>query len=366
MSQSFPSAANPLCATFVMEQHIGHYTYYQNLRREIENTPTIKPRWVEVTYKVPGSFFERLPLPRSLRGSLTGRDQVRRGLKDGCQVAFFNTQVPASLAIDTVRRQPYILSTDITPIQYDEMGEQYGHHVESVKLIRRLKHRLNVELFQHAERVLPWSNWAAQSLIKDYGVAAERIEVIAPGVDLDYWQPGRLEHPEGPCRVLFVGGDLYRKGGQTLLDAFHQLPPGCAELILVTRTPFPGEPGVTVYNHLRPNTPELLALYQSSDVFVLPSCAEAFGIAAVEASAAGLPVLASQVGGLQDIVLNGETGYLVQPGDANELAEYLSRLCANPALRRQMGQASRERAQKCFDARKNAARIIEIIFETVA
>lgn len=366
MSQSLPSAANPLQAAFVMEQHIGHYTYYQNLRRAIENTPTIKPRWVEVTYKVPGSFIERLPLPRKLRGSLTGRAQVRQGLYGGCQVAFFNTQVPASLAFDSIRRQPYIISTDITPIQYDEMGEQYGHQVEPVGLVRGLKHRLNADLFQHAARVLPWSSWVAQSLIKDYGVATERIEVIAPGVDLDYWQPGKLAHPEGPCRVLFVGGDLFRKGGQTLLDAFHQLPPGCAELILVTRTPFPSEPGVTVYNHLGPNTPELLALYQSSDVFVLPSCAEAFGIAAVEASAAGLPVLASRVGGLQDIVLNDETGYLVQPGDARALAEYLSRLCVNPALRQRMGQASRERAQNCFDARKNAARIIEILFETVS
>ena len=73
-----------LRVTFVMEQHLGHQTYYQNLRRFIENEPRIKPTWIPVTYEEPGGVIEKIPLlPRHARGLL-------RGVQD--------TRVPALLA----------------------------------------------------------------------------------------------------------------------------------------------------------------------------------------------------------------------------------------------------------------------------
>lgn len=353
-------------ATFVMEQHIGHRAYYENLRRFVDQSPRLAARWIEVTYNRPGSAWQRLPLlPDHVRGTLVGRSQVRDGLRrQPADVTLFNTQVPAALGGRLVKQRPYVLCTDITPRQYDQMAAHYNHRPDRDGLLSRYKHRANVQLLRGAARLLPWSSWTAASLVADYGVVPERIEVVAPGVDTAVWQPRALEETERPLRILFVGGDLYRKGGEMLLEAFHTLPAGQAELELVTRTALTPPPGVTLHHDMQPNSAALIALYQSCDLFVLPTHAEAFGIAAVEATAVGLPVIATRVGGLTDVVADGETGFLIAPGDTAALSQRLRLLLEDEALRRRMSRAARARAVSCFDARRNAQRVVDILLET--
>lgn len=354
-------------ATFFMEQHLGHRVHYQNLRAAIDQSDQIHPTWVPITYFGLNYFVERFPfLPRNIRGSLVGRQQVKQGLKmEPCDVLYFNTQTPAALVNPRVQGKPYLIATDITPIQYNRLANQYGHPVDSNGILKRYKHRVTTEVFQGAARVLPWNSWAAESLIKDYGVEPGRVEVMPVGVDLERWRPNN-HVPRKRVRILFVGADFERKGGYLLLEAFQSLPSGVAELALVTHTAVPGIEGVTVHNNLQPNSEELLALFQSSDIFVLPSNAEAFGIAAVEASASGLPVIATSTGGLSDIVVHQETGFLIPVGDVNSLCSHLRTLVENAELRQRMGQAAYLRAQSRFDARKNAARLEQILHETVS
>ncbi|MCB8983675.1 MAG: glycosyltransferase family 4 protein [Ardenticatenaceae bacterium] len=350
-----------LTVTFLMEQHIGHRTFYENLRRFIEPTPQIAARWVEVSYFQPGGLWERLTiLPQNVRGTLRGRAQVRAGLRAPADLLVYNTQVPAALAGRMGRQRPYILCTDITPRQYDDMARHYNHTPDRGGLLTAYKHRVNRRLFQGAARVLPWSTWTRASLLQDYGVALDKIETLPPGVDTALWQPGHKK-AGGAAHILFVGGDLYRKGGHLLLQAFAALPPGAASLHLVTRTAVPPAANIRTYPGLRPNDAALIALYQSCDIFALPTEAEAFGIAAMEASAVGLPVIATRVGGLTDVVADGETGYLLPPGDLRGLIHAFERLIADPALRQRLGQAARARALSRFDARKNAARLVEIM-----
>ena len=355
--------------TFLMEQHVGHQTFYQNLRRFIEPSTQLNSKWVGITYYTePGYLWERLPfLPAQIRASLTARMQVRNGLRQTpYDVALFNTQVPAVLGSAFLKKQPYVICTDITPIQYDGMGEHYNHHSDGNTLLSRYKHWKNVNIFKGAARILPWSSWVRDSLIADYGVDPNRIEVVPPGVDTDKWHHTPNRSHDGPVRILFVGGDLYRKGGQLLLDAFRSLPTGTAELILVTRTEVTPTEGVTVYNNMQPNTPELMALYQSSDIFVLPTQAEAFGIAVVEASATGLPVVATNIGGLPYIVKNGETGFIIQVQDQAALTNRLHQLIENHEMRKRFGRAARQRAETHFDAEKNAMRVMQILQDVAA
>jgi glycosyltransferase involved in cell wall biosynthesis len=352
-----------------MEQHIGHQAYYQNLRRFIDQAGDLEATWIPVTYALNGRIWRApWPLPDHLRGALAGRIQVRRGLRRApYDVALFNTQVPAVLAGRMVRQRPYVLSTDITPIQYDQMGAHYDHRPDRAGLLRRLKHRANVHLLRNAARLLPWSTWTRASLIADYGVDPTRIEVMPPGVDVAAFRPqpqsNNGAHANGRLRILFVGGDFYRKGGAALLAAWQTLPPGTAELRLVTHSSVPAGEGIHVYSNLQPNTPELISLFHSSDLFVLPTQAEAFGIAAVEASAAGLPVVATAVGGLTDIVVDGKTGYLIPPGDVAALAACLRRLAEDAPLRQRLGEAAHAHAARRFDARRNAQRIAAILRE---
>lgn len=352
-------------AIFVMEQHIGHRAYYLNLRDHLDKKADICAEWVPITFVDHQSNWNSLPLPANLRGTMIGRDQVLKTVKKGdADVFFFNTQVPAALAGGTVYKKPYVLATDITPLQYDQMGAAYDHRADRFNFLARYKHRVNVRLFQQAAWLLPWSQWAAESIIQDYGTDPGRVEVLAPGVDLERWRPSDRV-PSEKMRILFVGGDFNRKGGELLLQACQPFIPQFVELHIVTRTPLEPQPGVQVYRDMLPNSEALVQLYQTSDIFALPSQAEAFGIAAVEASACGLPALVTRVGGLQNIVVDGETGFLVPPGDAGALASKLQILTENLRLRQKMSIAARKRAETYYDAQRNASRVAEILHEVV-
>jgi glycosyltransferase involved in cell wall biosynthesis len=106
------------------------------------------------------------------------------------------------------------------------------------------------------------------------------------------------------------------------------------------------------------------ALLWGLDLFVNPSRAESFGVAALEAAASGLPVVASRVGGLPEIVVDGETGLLVPPEDPAALAEALAALIRDPERRRALGSAAREYAVARYDWRA-CARVMEQLYEGV-
>ena len=202
------------------------------------------------------------------------------------------------------------------------------------------------------------------SLVSDYGVAPDKIEVIPPGVDTARWKV--TDHGEDePMRILFVGGDFERKGGVLLLAAFATLPAGSAVLDVVTRSEVAPAAGVTVHRDLTPNHPELARLFRASHVFALPSQAETFGIAAVEAGAAGLALVVTDVGGLGDLVVDGATGYALPGGDPDALAVALRRLLDAPTLRREMGRAARSHVEREFDATRNGARLVGLARRSV-
>lgn len=354
--------------SFFMEQHVGHRTFYQNLREHIGQDTRIEAKWVEITYKDPNSNWERVPIiSENFRGSLVGRQQVRHGLaKDGSDIAFFSTQVPAVLGGHILSHFRYVLCTDITPVQYDGMSEYYKHEVDRNRIWGAFKHFRNTQVFNKAARILPWSTWVKQSLVDDYAVSPANITVVPVGVDVNLWKAKSIQSESCPVRFLFVGGDFLRKGGDLLLEAFRQLPVGEAELILVTRETVPEEENVRVYNDLQPNSPELVALFQESDVFVLPTRAEAYGIVAIEAGASGLPIIMTDVGGIRDIVQDNKNGYLIEVDNVQQLSDRMTRLMKDPELRWQMGQNARKRVEDNFTAKNNATRIVDVLLEVAA
>jgi glycosyltransferase involved in cell wall biosynthesis len=92
-------------------------------------------------------------------------------------------------------------------------------------------------------------------------------------------------------------------------------------------------------------------IYRSADIYVQPSRTEPFGMAVLEAMACGRPVVASSTGGLEDLVEDGTTGFLVPPGDVEALSGALRTLVADPGLRDRMGRAARLRAESLFEMR---------------
>jgi glycosyltransferase involved in cell wall biosynthesis len=183
--------------------------------------------------------------------------------------------------------------------------------------------------------------------------------VIPPGIDLDQFTAGDRDH-ERP-RILFVGGNFERKGGELLLRVHQQRFAERADLVIVTRDEVPEAPGVRVHRNVGTNSPELRELYATSDLFVLPTRADCYSLVGMEALAAGMPVITTRVGGVGEVVRDGETGFAVEVDDEAGLGDAIEVLVKDASRRQQMGLAGRADAAKRFDARINARRLFEFV-----
>jgi len=177
--------------------------------------------------------------------------------------------------------------------------------------------------------------------------------IIPSGVDTRRFAqiPPLASVPKGDPVVLLAPGRLDDpvKGGAVLLDACDRLWARRQDfrLLLTMRKPWP-RPYAEGLGWLGANA--LLTAYARSHVVVAPAVwPEPFGIVAVEAMAAGRPVVASAVGGLASTVVDGQTGLLVPPGNAAALAATLERLLDDRALGAHLGACGRERARTWFD-----------------
>ncbi len=353
-------------AGFVIEQTLGHVTHGQNLRRLLAGEPDLETHWLDVPFRPSASVY-RLP-PFSLNWSLRGGLFVRRGLMaDGWReldAAFLHTLTIALLATPYYQRVPTVISVDATPAQIDALGDGYAHRRQPGP-VETLKHALVRRALSQARAYVSWSEWAKTSLVDDYGVPADRVLVATPGTDVDLFRKTAERRP-GPPRILFVGGDFVRKGGDVLLKAFRERLRGRAELHLVTGHAVAAEEGVFHYPGLTANSEPLVELFRQADVFALPTRADCLAVVLGEAKAASLPIVTTGVGAHAEAVEDGRTGFVVPPDDDEALGDALVHLVEDEALRREMSERARADAEERFDARKNARRVIELMRSVAA
>jgi glycosyltransferase involved in cell wall biosynthesis len=213
------------------------------------------------------------------------------------------------------------------------------------------------------------------------GAPAEQIHLVFNGTDLRRFSPGdngnRPDPRFGPhmifaCRQLFP-----RKGIRFLLEAGAQLKPQFPDLKIVLAgdgferpelvslaTRLGIESDVTFLGWV-PNA-ELPPYYRAAAVSVIPSLEEGFGIPAAEAMGCETAVVASDAGGLPEVVEDGVTGLVVPRGDSAALARAIGSLLADPQRRRRMGQAGRERVLRLFDWDRSAQQFEELYREVAS
>ena len=120
----------------------------------------------------------------------------------------------------------------------------------------------------------------------------------------------------------------------------------CGQLDLVTDWPMDATavpPGVRVVRGIAPYTPDWFELWQRADVFVMPTRHEAFGMVFQEAAAAAVPVIATAINAIPELVEDGSTGLLIERGNRGDLVRAMRALAQSPDLRARMGAAARER-----------------------
>lgn len=351
---------------------LGGRTLMGQLRTALPAEPGVSATFVTVP---PPSRFERLLLRpigflgdldlSSLRWRLRWSWQARKILRAHAgevDAAFVNTQASALLARRAMRRLPTVLSVDATARQYVELAYE-GEGDRFTAWQTRILVALERRAVEGSARTMAWSEWAAAGLHRE-GVVPARIAVLHPGLDAAWWAAAGRERParrEGePLRLLFVGNDVVRKGLPDLIAAVEEMD-GAPRLDVVTGDEVAGSERVRVHHGISAGTPELAAMYAGADALALPSRADASPWVVLEALAAGLPVLATKVGAIPEMV--GEAGVLVEPEDPAALRAGLREL-ADPERRALLAAAAPGRVA-AYDSAAQTDRLVELL-RTVA
>jgi glycosyltransferase involved in cell wall biosynthesis len=176
--------------------------------------------------------------------------------------------------------------------------------------------------------------------------------VIPNAVDTEYFKPDKNDAPKAGS-VLFIGRLVAEKDPLNLLDGFRlaaeKVPD--ATFVIMGKGSFKAEveQRIAAYSlqnrvALVPAQSDIRPALRNASVFTLPSASEASPNVVIEAMAMGLPIVGTRVGGIPELIEEGRTGLLVNPGDPQGLADALVSLLANPDKAGSMGQAGRERA----------------------
>ena len=252
-----------------------------------------------------------------------------------------------------------------------------------------------------ADGIIAVSGGMKQDILKFFDVDPERIHVVYNGIDTDEFHPVATtaalpRYGVDPARpyVLFVGRISRQKGILHLINAIQYLDAG-VQVVLCAGAPdtpaIADEMGAAVrqvqqrragvvWIREMVDKPSLIELYSHAAVFCCPSIYEPFGIINLEAMACAVPVVASAVGGIKEVVVDGETGYLValdqhdrSPFEprfpdqfARDLAAPINRLCADASLRRGLGSAGRTRAVAHFSWRAIAQQTAAVYAQLLA
>jgi glycosyltransferase involved in cell wall biosynthesis len=359
---------------FVCLLILGKDTAYRNLRDAVNDIEDVDATWLPIELE-PKELIARIPFVstnHSLKFGLVARSRVRALEKSGMtfDAAFFNHILPTLFLKGFRKRVPSVDAMDVTPLSLLRDGQPYYEKPREprIKLVAEVKRKIAQSDFNTASFLLPQSNYSRESLVHDYNVPSGKIKVLAPGVNLKMW-PGPLlsklsaQRLVDSLNVLFVGGDFWRKGGDVLLKVASREEFQKCRFHIVTRS-FSGvaPANVIVHTNIQANSNALLELYQCADVFVLPTRSDFAPTNSIcEAMAMALPVISTGVGGLDEIVVDGETGYLVPVNEEEALAQRLRMMMKDNDLCVRLGRNARKYAELHFDVFHNARTIIDYL-----
>ena len=250
-----------------------------------------------------------------------------------------------------------------------------------------------------ADAIIGCSGYIINKVLERFPYLRSKCHVVFNGTDVEHFVPSMdavVANPPNPLRILFVGRISPEKGLHLLVDAFktvaHSFPTASLEVIggvgslpadfIVSLSNDPNVRGlesfyrgdyfVEIKGRIPDNLKDrvifhgnvahrdLVAHYAKATVFVNSSLSDAFPLTVVEAMAAGLPIVASAVGGVPEAVAHGTTGLLVKPNSADALASGLCRLLEDSSMRGRMAVAARNRALELFSWKAIAKQVARV------
>ncbi len=215
---------------------------------------------------------------------------------------------------------------------------------------------------ENADRVVAVSKMMKADILKYFDIDEKKIKVIYNGIDISKWKETLTdytlkEYGIDEEYVLFVGRTTKQKGMVYLIEAAKDIK---AKVVFCTSAPDTPEIEQMITKKMKETTNTLwinkllkeeqyIELYSNASVFACPSIYEPFGIINLEAMACKTPVVASKVGGIKEVVVEGETGFFVEPAEPEQLSEKINKLLQDKALAKTFGENGRKRVEEYFD-----------------
>ncbi len=249
---------------------------------------------------------------------------------------------------DLAKRMPAAVTLDSVPATMDRQVRLRGANSWKRTVAHELHHRAFRAAAAQFDCWLPMASDCAASLEHDYGVDPGRCVVTSTPQDIDWWAPPSRSFAP-PWRALFVGNDFERKGGEFLLRLYVGHLANVCTLTIVSNDPALASrklpPGVHWIRGAAKD--QVRDAYWNSHLLLLPTRQDFAPQVIAEASAAGLPSIATDVGGVPDLIQNGESGFIL-PREASleQWAERIQSLLAEPEALRRMSRRARGIAEE--------------------
>ncbi len=196
-------------------------------------------------------------------------------------------------------------------------------------------------------------------------ISIEKLEIIPNGIDTMKFRTILIEKKENNVIDILFAGTIHKdKGLYDILTSTRNLIDSGYKNIQINLLGGEGKEGelllirreceqLKLNNWVKFHGPvfgdQKIKIFCMSDIFILPSHHESFGIANLEAMAAGLPVISTNIGAIPEYLVHGENGYLITPGDSDQLTDYLKVLINNSSLRYRMGAVNRIKVKEKYD-----------------
>lgn len=305
--------------------------------------------------------IHRLGRFTSMRAALAGRAAAKEAIRRGCRKLVVGSSHYAAF-LPSAKGVRYYVYGDATPRQLETLG--YSQHEPDFRSVgglfeivaraiyRSMYDRAFRRLSRGRHHFLCVSAWYAEGLAHEHDIPSDRIAEVPFSVDTDYWRRSAERDVSQPLRILFVGGDFYRKGGPELLAVSEMADFQDCQFDFVTLfRPERVRPNAVFHSGMKPNSAALRDLVQSCDIFVLPTRADCSSIATLEAASCGLPAIVTETGGVGEIVEHGRTGMIIESQDVLSIAEAIRTYQRDRQQASIHGAAARRRVARHFDDR---------------
>lgn len=256
----------------------------------------------------------------------------------------------------------YYLDIPLAEFYFDkDMG--INPEFRKIKDLMNFYKMIEVEALSNAAGILFFSQFAERKFEQLYPQIKIPTSVVGAGANLDNIPNFRIRNFCSPLRLLFVGRDFWIKGGDILVDAVETLDPNSFKLTIVTEKQYhPKSSAFPHINFVAPQEKDIICdLYFSHDIFVFPTRLDAFGIVICEAMVYGMPVLASNIRAIPEIIGNLPGFILPNNLKTRSLANVLNNLASNPNKLLSVSRRNYLRATRLFSWPKIAGSIIETL-----